>query len=304
VRRWLSLTPFDGLLLLMVLIWGANFTVVKAALGDIPPQAFNALRLIIATGIFLTAILIQGVPPLHLRDVMRMVVLGIIGHFIYQFCFMGGLARTTASNSSLILGCSPVAVSLASALAGHERIPRAQWAGILLSVTGIYLVVGTGAHFNRTSLVGDSLTLFAVACWAVYTVGSRGLLTRYSPLVVTGLTMMFGTAVYVPASIPAFLQLDWRSVSPWAWTALVFSSILALNVGYLIWYTSVQRIGNIRTSVYSNITPLVAMSVAAVFLGERLTTMKIVGAAAILCGVAITRIASGRTPETDPPAEE
>jgi drug/metabolite transporter (DMT)-like permease len=288
----------------MVLIWGANFTVVKAALGDIPPQAFNALRLIIATGIFLTAILAQGVPPLRRRDWMRLAVLGIIGHFVYQFCFMGGLARTTASNSSLILGCSPVAVSLASALAGHERIPRSQWAGVLLSVAGIYLVVGTGARFNQSSLVGDSFTLLAVACWAVYTVGSRELLARYSPLVVTGLTMAFGTAAYVPASLPSFLQLEWGRVHLWAWTALVFSSILALNVGYLIWYTSVQRIGNIRTSVYSNITPLVAMTAAAVFLGERLTTMTIVGAAAILCGVAITRIASRRKQETDPPAEE
>ena len=304
MRRWLSLTPFDGLLLLMVLIWGANFTVVKAALGDIPPQAFNALRLIIATGIFLTAILAQGVPPLRRRDWMRLAVLGIIGHFVYQFCFMGGLARTTASNSSLILGCSPVAVSLASALAGHERIPRSQWAGVLLSVAGIYLVVGTGARFNQSSLVGDSLTLLAVACWAVYTVGSRELLARYSPLVVTGLTMAFGTAAYVPASLPSFLQLEWGRVHLWAWTALVFSSILALNVGYLIWYTSVQRIGNIRTSVYSNITPLVAMTVAAVFLGERLTATNVLGASAILCGVAITRWAAKTRAAADPPAEE
>jgi drug/metabolite transporter (DMT)-like permease len=304
VRRWLSLTPFDGLLLLMVLIWGANFTVVKAALADIPPQAFNALRLVVATGIFLTAILLQGVPSVLRRDWMRMAVLGIIGHFVYQFCFMSGLARTTASNSSLVLGCSPVAVSLASALAGHERILRSQWAGVLLSVAGVYLVVGAGAHFGRSSLVGDSFTLLAVACWAVYTVGSRDLLARYSPLVVTGLTMAFGTAAYVPASLPSFLQLEWGRVHLWAWTALVFSSILALNVGYLIWYTSVQRIGNVRTSVYSNVTPLVAMTVAAVFLGERLTATNVLGASAILGGVAITRWAAKAHAAADPPAEE
>jgi drug/metabolite transporter (DMT)-like permease len=304
VRRWLSLKPFDGLLLLMVLIWGANFTVVKAALADIPPQAFNALRLVIATTIFLTAILWQGAPRVPRRDWIRLALFGIIGHFVYQFCFMGGLARTTASNSSLVLGCSPVAVSLASAFAGHERIPRAQWAGVLLSVAGIYLVVGTGAHFGRSSLVGDSFTLLAVACWAVYTVGSRDLLARYSPLVVTGITMAFGTAAYVPAAMPSVLQLEWGRVHLWAWTALVFSSILALNVGYLIWYTSVQRMGNIRTAAYSNITPLVAMAVAAVFLGEQLTATKLLGAGAILCGVAMTRIAAKTGAAADPPAEE
>jgi len=66
----------------------------------------------------------------------------------------------------------------------------------------------------------------------------------------------------------------------------------------------VQRIGNIRTSVYSNITPLVAMTVAAVFLGERLTATNVLGASAILCGVAITRLAATTRAAADPPAEE
>ncbi|MEK6631023.1 MAG: DMT family transporter [Acidobacteriota bacterium] len=304
MRRWLSLTPFDGLLLLMVLIWGVNFTVVKAALREIPPQAFNALRLVIASVLFLSAILAKGAPRLARADWIRVAFLGIVGHFVYQLFFMGGLARTTASNSSLILGCSPVAVALASAMAGHERIPRGQWAGVLLSVVGIFLVVGTGAHFGGPSLTGDVLTLCAVVCWSMYTVGSRSLLTRYSPLTVTGLTMMFGTLLYVPASVPELLRLDWGRIHPWAWIALVFSSVFALNVAYLIWYTSVQRIGNIRTSVYSNMTPIVAMTVAAIFLAEHLTPTKLGGAAAILCGVALTRLASRQAAATEPPAEE
>ncbi len=73
-------------------------------------------------------------------------------------------------------------------------------------------------------------------------------------------------------------------------------------MAYLIWYTAVQRIGNLRTSVYSNVTPVVAMSVAAVFLGEHLTPGKVAGAAAILGGVAATRVFSRRPAEA--PAEE
>ena len=304
MRRSLALTPFDGLLLLMVLIWGANYSVVKASLTEILPQAFNALRLIIASAVFAAAMLYQDWPRIERRDWMRLAVLGAIGHFIYQACFMGGLARTTASNSSLIIGCSPVAVALASAIAGHERVPRAQWAGVFLSVTGVYLVVGRNADFGTASLIGDALTLCAVACWAIYTVGARELLTRYSPLTVTGLTMLLGTALYVPATMPELTAMDWGRVHVWAWVALVLSALLALNFAYLIWYTSVQRIGNIRTSVYSNIIPLVAMSVAALTLGERLTGAKIAGAACVLSGVAITRMFSRKGTEPEPPAEE
>lgn len=304
MRRWLSLTPFDGLLLLMVLIWGANYSVVKSAIRELPPQAFNALRMAIASGVFLAALLSRGVPRIARADWARLAALGAIGHFVYQFFFMAGLARTTASNSSLIIGCSPVAVSMASALSGHERVPRSQWAGVVLSVLGVYLVVGQAAQFGGNSVAGDFLTLGAVACWAVYTVGSRTLLTRYSPLVVTGMTMLIGTALYAPLALPDLSRVEWGSVPAWAWAALALSAVLALNVAYLIWYTSVQRIGNVRTSALSNFIPLVAMSIATCALGESLTWPKVGGAAAILSGVVMTRIAPGRTPAPDPPAEE
>ncbi len=302
MRRWFSLTPIDGLLLLMVVIWGSNFSIVKAAIGQIPHLAFNSLRLALASVVFLAVIAARGAPALSRRDWGALALLGVVGHFVYQVAFMGGIALTTATNSSLILGGSPVAVALASGVAGHERIPRAQWAGVLLSAAGIYLVVGTGAHFSGASLKGDLITLFAVACWAVYTVGSRSLLTRLSPLVVTGFSMVFGTMLYVPMGMPDLLRLDWGSVPVWAWLSLAFSSLFALNIAYLIWYTAVQRIGNVRTSAYSNITPIVALTTATLFLGEPLTAAKVAGAAAILGGVILTRVFS-LVPPAAPPEE-
>jgi len=304
VRRFLTLTPFDGLLLLMVLIWGANYAVIKSALRELPPQAFNALRMALASAVFAAAIAAKGLPRVSRVDWMRLAMLGTVGHFVYQLLFMSGIARTSASNSALIIGCSPVAVSIASALAGHERVPRAQWAGVLLSVIGVYLVVGAGAEFGGSSIAGDLFTLGAVCCWAVYTVGSRPLLARYSPLTVTGMTMLAGTALYLPASAGQLAQIAWGRVPWWAWTATALSALLALNAAYLIWYTSVQRIGNVRTSAYSNFIPLIAMAVAAATLGEPIGPSKLAGAGAILAGVAITRIAARRQAAADPPAEE
>jgi drug/metabolite transporter (DMT)-like permease len=288
----------------MVLIWGANYSVVKSAIRVIPPQAFNVLRMGVASAVFASALGARGWPRVAKADWVRLALLGTIGHFIYQVFFMAGLSRTTASNSSLIIGCSPVAVSIASALAGHERVPRAQWIGVALSVIGVYLVVGTGADFGGSSLAGDLFTLGAVCCWAVYTVGSRPLLERYSALTVTGVTMFVGTVLYAPASAAQLAQVDWTRVPPWAWASMVLSAVLALNVAYLIWYTSVQRIGNVRTSAYSNFIPLVAMAVATAVLGESIGISKLAGAAAILTGVVVTRIAARKAAPPEPPAEE
>ena len=112
---------------------------------------------------------------------------------------------------------------------------------------------------SSESLTGDLVTLGAVCCWAVYVVGSRQLMQRHSPLVVTGYTMTAGTIMFIPFGLPSLIGFDWARVSPGAWAALLSSATLALFVAYLIWHTSIQRIGNVRTAMYSNLTPVLAL---------------------------------------------
>jgi drug/metabolite transporter (DMT)-like permease len=73
------------------------------------------------------------------------------------------------------------------------------------------------------------------------------------------------------------------------------SALLALAFAYIVWYTAVQRIGSARTAVYSNLTPIVAMIVAALWLKEPVTRAQLLGAVLILSGIAITRLDQGRT---------
>ena len=318
----LRLSRLDALLVLMTVIWGGNYSVIKAALREIPPIAFNALRLSLASLLFLVAIGVgsrlrflrtsihrhpQGervqklqTTPDTLRDWIGIVLLALVGQFIYQLLFMGALARTSVANSSLILGCTPIFVALMTAALGHERITPLRWGAAALSAFGIYLVVGHGAAVSRASLGGDLMMLAAVLCWSASTVGSRPLLARHSPLVVTGYSMAIGSAFYVPFAWVALRGLAWREVSASAWLSIAFSAVFALCVAYMIWYTAVQRLGNTRTSVYSNMVPLVAMVVAWGWLGEHIGPMKIAGAAAIILGVALTKIQETDVPVTEP----
>jgi drug/metabolite transporter (DMT)-like permease len=289
-----SFSRLDVALLFMTLVWGSNFSLIKVALRQMPELGFNGLRMALGS-LLLAGIIHQrhGVravaAPLERRDWIGLIALGVIGHFGYQLLFMAGVARTSVANSSLVFGCTPVTVALLSSWLGHERITRLRWAGVILALAGIYLVVGQ-ANQQGASLAGDLLILGAMLCWAAYTVWSRSLLTRHSPLVVTGFTMTIGSALYAPLGVPSLLRLDWTGVSWWAWALLAYSAVFALVVAYLIWYTAVQRVGNTRTSIYSNVVPLVAMAVAAIVLGEPITARKMAGAVAILGGVALTRL--------------
>jgi drug/metabolite transporter (DMT)-like permease len=321
----------DALLVAMVIIWAGNYSLVKAVLHELPPLAFNAGRLIVASVVFLALLAWShasraglddeaggaGDRPLlatgpfaasgHIAasDWITLAGLGFVGHFAYQLAFIGGLARTSVGNSALIIGCSPVAIALATAVAGHERIGRLHWLGAALSVGGLYLVAGRNATVGRTSLVGDLLMLGAVCCWAVYTVFSRPLLERHSPLVVTGYSMALGTAMFVPATIVPISRAPWTSLSVWAWLGILASAVLALNLAYLIWYTAVQRIGNARTSMYSNMVPVTAMLMAWIGLGEHIVLAQVAGAAAILAGVLLTRWSTSGSAavRVEPPAE-
>ena len=125
--------------------------------------------------------------------------------------------------------------------------------------------------------------MVSVGCWAAYTLGAGRLIARHSPLFVTGMTMAIGGVPYVAADAAA---VPARRTGPacglCTWMSLVLSALLALNVAYLIWYTGVQKIGAARTSMYSNLVPIVAMAFAALILGEPLPREKLLGAAAVL----------------------
>ncbi len=156
----------------MVIIWGANFSVVKVAMRDFPELAFNALRLVIGSSIFGVAIwwtrrrLDAVTPRLTRADWLRLIALGVIGHFAYQLFFLGGVKRTSVGNGSLIIGSSPVVIALLSSLAGHERVTPLRWLGVLLALGGLYLVVGHRVDWSRESLVGDALMVGSLLCWA------------------------------------------------------------------------------------------------------------------------------------------
>ena len=184
-------------------------------------------------------------------------------------------------------------IAFLSAILGQDRVSGLHWAAAALSIAGIYVVVGRDAALDARGLIGDVMMLCAVCCWAIYTIGSRQLMRRHSPVGVTGVSMSIGALVYVPLVWPSVAATNWMALSGRAWASLIYSAFLALCVAYTIWYAAVRQIGSARTSVYSNLVPLVAMMTAVVFLHEPLTTSKITGAAAVLVGVALTRRGSG-----------
>jgi drug/metabolite transporter (DMT)-like permease len=278
----------DGALFLTVLFWAVNFSVVKATLAHIPPLAFNTFRLLGASAVFLTLAPMSAESRFSRRDWVRIIVLGLVGHTFYQLLFIQGIDDTTASNSALFLGMTPVAVAAMGAAWGVETVGARVWVGILVTVVGAYLVID-GSEATGGSLRGDLLVLAATLCWSAYTVAGKSLLERHSPLKITAYSFAAGTVFFLPFAVRDVLQLSYGQV-PWtAWAGTAFSFVFAIVLAYLFWYYGVSRVGPTRTAVYSNLTPVIALAVSWLTLGERLAPLQLAGAGTIVLGIYLVR---------------
>jgi len=291
----LDLTWADGLLLLTALFWGTNFAVVKFALAEMPPLVFNSLRFLFASGLMVILAHLTGRSlKFQRRHLLYLIGLGLLGNTAYQLLFIFGIANTTADNSALILATVPVWVALFGTLFGMERVSGQGWAGVGISLAGIILIVLGGdrsAHlqFGGASLRGDILILLGTLCWSLYTLAIRPMLRHYSSTSLTTFSTLIGTIPLVLIAIPAMANFAWGEVSSTAWLALILSGSFGISLAYFFWNHGVSKLGSARTSLYSNLTPPIALLVAWLWLGETLTGLQWWGALLALAGVVLAR---------------
>ena len=283
----------DPRLILVSLIWGVNFPLVKYALNDFSPLSFTLVRFSLAA-LFLACVLIMTGGSLRIarKDISPLIKLGLIGITLYNILFMYGLKLTSATNSALLISLSPLFAALIQGISKKERITFRTGLGVLLSSVGVFLVIqgkADGISFSDHDLVGDLLTICASVCWALYTIKSKPLLQEYSAVKVTAYSMATGSLLLLPVSLSELAHQSWRGVSVQAWAAFGFSTFVSGGIAFSLWYQGVQRLGVTRTVVYHYLVPFVAVIFAALFLGEQISIVQIIGGIGILTGVALVQ---------------
>jgi drug/metabolite transporter (DMT)-like permease len=289
----------DISLLLMALIWGVNYTSVKYGTDLIAPLAFNGVRVTLAAvSLVLVARIGRGVFGIERdgwpsrRDMIALLLLGVLGNGVYQILFVEGIALTRASDAALLISASPAYIAIIGRLRGTECVSRRGIVGIALSILGMGLVVlgtATDGTNHRATLLGDSLLLISALCWSVYTVYLQPYTHRIGGIHLSAVTMLGGVVPLLIVAAPAMMATHWATL-PWrAWGSITYSGLLALVVAYLFWYHGVRVLGPTRTAMYSNLQPVFAVVVAWLVLGEAITGWQVAGAASIISGLLLTR---------------
>ncbi len=286
-RIWVT----DLLLLLMATIWGVNFSVVKFGLRFMEPLAFNAVRVMLAAVALLLIARVQRLPLPPKKQLWALLALGVLGHGVYQALFVQGMAHTRAGSASLVMAATPVLIAVLGRVRGVDRLHARGYVGIALSIAGIAAVMGGSAvsASGDASLLGDGLILLSSASWATYTVLLKPYTHHVDGVQVSALTLVGGAVPLALFSMPAMLRTDWAALPPSAWGSILYGALLALVVAYLIWYRGIRILGPTRTSMFSNLQPIIAVLFAWLALGEVPTVAQGIGAAAVMAGLLLTR---------------
>lgn len=287
-----------GAALVLILIWGANFSVQKYLLNTLTPSGFLVARYLIMP---LCAIVLMRVtlghffPPLPRKDIVELARLGFVGHSLHVGIVCYGIHLSTPFSSSVILACGPIFTLLILRWKGHEKLQRTQVLGVTVAFVGVLLFLSEKLMKGDLRATGGDVMLFVAALlFSYYTVQAKPLLEKHGSVITMGYATVWGGLPVLLMSIPAGLEAPWQSLGLQGWAALGWSVVISAFGGWLVWGWINQVRGVANTAPLMYLMPPVAGLFAWAITGEEYTVVKLVGAMIALMGVAYTQFAPQR----------
>ena len=293
--------PADVLLLITVLFWSFNFTVVKYALTHgWEPLAYSSVRFAIGAVLF-SAFTYgrEGGLRVQRGDVWFMLGAAALGIWLNQLSFVYSVRLTTAATVALMFGTLPIFVALISYALRLEHLRLRHWIATVISFSGVALVALGASGGIGGEIGGILLGLVASLTWAAYSVAMGPLMRRYSPYRISAFMLLAGS---VPLLISAVTQLagqDWDELGALAWAAFVYSLFFSLVFTNILWFTAIDRVGAARASLYANLQPFLGAFFALVVLSEEMGALQFAGGFVIGAGILLARFARPPAPSVD-----
>ncbi|MGD0893143.1 MAG: DMT family transporter [Terracidiphilus sp.] len=292
------------LMLFVVAIWGSTFVVIKSALADATPAAFNLVRMTLAFAV-LAVVYHRSFSTIRRAHVVLGAVVGLCLAIGYQFQTTG-LALTTPSKSAFITGLVVVLVPLFSAIpalrvTGARRPGWNVFLGAALAFLGILLLTAPVAATHDSAFVltnllpdlssinlGDLLTLGCAFGFAFHCIA----LSRISPRIgfqSLAILQVGFCAVFMAFSLP-FIEHPHIHWTPRLALALGISAVLATAAAFSIQSWAQSVLPPTHTALLLTLEPVFAWITSFVFMGERLGLRPALGALLILAAIGLTEL--------------
>lgn len=277
------------LLVLVTLVWGSTFVLIKSALADISPLWFNAIRMALAAGSLLL---------IFRRDMARLTrASAVAGAVVGVFLWLGfefqttGLKLTTPSKSAFLTGVSVVLVPVFLAIGWRRMVNRWTALGVLVAFTGLFLLTvpaGAGATDFSSVNRGDLLTMACAVAFALQII-TMGRATARFPFQEIATVEAVVCAALMFATVPA-MERTYAHWTPTVIAAIVITGLLNTAAGFAVQAWAQQFTPPTHTALIFSLEPVFAWITSYVVLHERLGSRATIGAVMILGGVLLSEL--------------
>lgn len=273
-----------------VALTGGGYVVVKLALREFAPAALGFWRLLIGLGgLSMVIWLGRAWPRVEKSDWPRILLLSLVAVPINQLVYLVGMSKTMPSHAALLYGTTAVFALFLSSALGYERIVRHKIIAIVVSLSGLTLVVTRGGNFSLNSdiFIGDLLIFAAVLAWATYTVLGKPLVTKYGAIPTTCVILVIGTIFSLPFLLSPALGQDYSKITWIGWGGAFYTGIFLTVVAYFVWYKILNLVDPSQVAILTTPQPVLATYLSSIFVGEIIGWPLVVGGLMIITGIVL-----------------
>ncbi len=282
-----------GLAILAAIIWSGNFIVAKAINKEIPPISLNFYRWFFASIIIFPFAIkkFQTEWSIVRKSWHYLFWVALSGVALFNSFVYIGAHYTTAINLALIgTTSSPIMSVIFARIFLQEKIGWLKMIGMLLCIVGVLYLLSRGNFQNLIHLhfgTGDLWVLLAAFCFAVYNT-----LVKKKPLAISPVNFLFviftlGTLLLLPFFFWEMNQHPLPVINTKLVMSILYLSLGASVICFLIWNIAIQKLGAGRTSLFGNLIPVFSSIEAAIFLQEDFNTIHVISMAFVFAGIVL-----------------
>ncbi|WP_336211239.1 O-acetylserine/cysteine exporter [Enterobacter sp. P82] len=284
------MTRKDGLLaLLVVVVWGLNFVVIKLGLHNMPPLMLAGLRFMLVA---FPALFFVARPKIPLKLLLGYGLTISFGQFAFLFCAIK--FGMPAGLASLVLQAQAFFTIILGAFVFGERLQGKQLAGITLAVFGVLVLIEASLNGQDVALLGFMLTLAAGLSWACGNIFNKLIMQHEARPAVMSLVVWSALLPIIPFLAASFIldgpdvmlnslvEIDLTTI-----LSLLYLAFVATIIGYGIWGSLLGKYETWRVAPLSLLVPVVGLASAALLLNETLSALQLLGAVLIMAGLYI-----------------
>jgi drug/metabolite transporter (DMT)-like permease len=279
--------------------WGCGFYFGKIALAEMNVGAMVLYRFLFAT-LGLLPLLVTHRPRFSAAEWRTLALASLLGVPMLYLCEFRGLALTTVSHGSLMVGVTPMVLALGAVLLAHEHLPAIGWIALVASTVGAALIALGGSHkptAHGPTLLGDLIIGGSTVLALFWILLNKRLMVAHNPITVTAWGLLLGTLM-----LALWVPLTWgvppvHGISRNAWLALIASGLLCTTTTTLLWNWGLTQVPASQAGVLLNMEPLIGSLLGIYLLGEHLGLLAWLGGALILGGAVVI---TTRRPDPQP----